>query len=105
MDTEDYAMLVIGGLLALAFAGCLGCKVAADVSGHTNEVAQKEADAFIREMGIKGKARCADTDSDGDGYVSCPMVLSDGRVEPLECAGSFNWNTGCRPPKAVVQSR
>ena len=95
-------------IMILAFVVCgslVCCGLMADVSGHTREVAQQEADRFIREMGLKAKARCADTDSDRDGYVSCPMVFEDGRIEALECAGSFTVNSGCRPPKTVVRSR
>jgi hypothetical protein len=94
--------LVMMGLSAVA-SNC-GCHTVADVSGHTRDVAQREADAFIAEMGLKAKAGCADRDTDGDGYVSCPLVFGDGRMEALECAGSLTINSGCRPPKAVVRS-
>ena len=77
-----------------------------DLTGHTHDVAQKEADAWIKEMGLDAKASCADTDSDLDGYVSCTLVIRSEKgphIEPLECAGSMTINKGCRAPKAVIR--
>jgi hypothetical protein len=58
-------------------------------------------------MGLNAKVNCADRDTDHDGYVSCPMVITDpsgaSHIEAMECAGSFTTNNGCRVPKAVVR--
>jgi hypothetical protein len=86
--------------LVLAF---LGCRSVADISGHTHNVAQEQAEAFVKQMELTARPACAASDTDGDGYVSCPLVFPDGRMEPLECAGSFTINSGCRPPKAVIR--
>jgi hypothetical protein len=66
-------------------------------------MAQKGADEFLLQMGMKGTAICAGYDSDGDGYVSCPYrVEGDNEIHALECAGSLTLNHGCRVPKATL---
>ena len=94
-------------ILLLVGIGFTVAKCSADVSGHTHDVAQAEANRWIRMMGLTATAQCADRDTDHDGYVSCTLVVKDpdGRanVEPLECAGSYTINSGCRAPKAVVR--
>lgn len=97
------------GVLGLAFiAGflilLLGSTVS-NISGRTQQLAQDEADHYLRKTGLADNqgatAICVGVDSDGDGYVSCPYVTKDGVTHPLECAGSMAINSGCRPPKAV----
>lgn len=48
---------------------------------------------------------CVGADTDGDGYVSCTVVVDGGDPKPLECAGRWTWNSGCRVPKAMLQGR
>jgi hypothetical protein len=99
------AIVVIFGLI---FGGVLFAKCGSDLSGHTHDTAQKTADTWLRQMGIKGRAECAATDTDNDDYVSCTVVTTDAsgatRIEPLECAGSLTINSGCRAPKAVIRA-
>lgn len=106
MDS-DWGKVAVS-LVVLGFIGVfLFAKCGADVSGHTRITAQTEANAWVRSMGLDAKATCADRDTDGDGYVSCTLVVTeaDGRkhIEPLECAGALTINNGCRAPKAVIQ--
>lgn len=85
------------------FLGCAlllaGCDEHAD--------AQRWADAWIKEQGLNARADCTRIDSDGDGYLSCTLVVTDpdGRkhIEPLECAGRYTLNTGCRYPKMSIR--
>jgi len=53
-------------------------------------------------------AECMDTDSDGDGYVSCTVGSErpDGKgIEPIafECAAKYSLNKGCRLRSFVVK--
>lgn len=88
-------------LLILLPIVALGC-----TDGGT---AQHDADAWIHRQGLNATAECADMDSDGDGYVSCTMVVTDPNgskhIEPLECAGRYTLNKGCRAPKPTVRAR
>jgi hypothetical protein len=87
--------------LLSVFGTCLS-----DVSGRTHALAQAGADGYLEKTNLASSqgavAACVNTDSDGDGYVSCPYVTKDGVTHPLECAGSMTINSGCRPPKAVL---
>ncbi len=96
-------VIVVLGFIVFAVMKC-----GADVGGQTHDTAQKEAEKWVRQMGLNAKAQCADRDTDNDGYVSCTLVVTDPdgkkHVEPLECAGSFTTNNGCRAPKALVRT-
>lgn len=103
------AFFVIFGFGVLGFIGVCGVMVShcgRNMSGEAQIKAQSEADKFLQQMGIKGKAICAGTDTDGDGYISCPYVVEgkDG-VQPLECGSGFINSEGCRPPKAIFTGR
>lgn len=96
---------VLVAVVALVFLGAIGGIVATSCRGLTGaaqDTAQKEADAFLANMGIRGKAICARSDTDGDGYISCPYT-AEGKegIQPLECASGLIMAEGCRPPKAV----
>lgn len=93
-------IVVVLCLLAFVFLG----RFANDVSGRTHDIAQAEADAYLKNFSINGVAQCVYSDSDGDGYVSCPYFIKGSDApHPLECAGSMTINKGCRLPKAVFQ--
>jgi hypothetical protein len=87
--------IVIFGII-MVFGG-----TASNVSGHSHDVAQKAANQFVSSI-PGAAAHCVQVDSDGDGYISCPYTTPDGNAHPLECAGGFNINNGCRIPKVIV---
>lgn len=65
---------------------------------------EQEAAEFGKRMGMDVKAvNCTNEDSDGDGYVSCTLSVSNPdktvTLVPLECAAAFSVNKGCRLPK------
>lgn len=94
-------MLMIFGLFGVAMCGT----TVNNVTGRSHDLAQSAAGKYLRETGIKGKASCVNTDSDGDGYLSCSYVTEDGNIHPLECAGAMTLNEGCRPPKAIINNK
>lgn len=101
-------MVLVGVAFLAVFVGAFA-KCGADVSGHTRIVAQTEANKWIASTKLNATADCASIDSDGDGYVSCTIVITEEQgqktIEALECAGSFTINSGCRVPKAVIRNR
>jgi len=60
--------------------------------------ARKNADTFTRTAlgATPKKITCQNTDSDGDGYVSCTVRDSEGELYALQCSGAFSFNSGCR---------
>lgn len=71
--------------------------------------AEKNLDLYARDMGVKVLGRsCAETDSDGDAYISCTARFQEGEGGPtveryLEC-GSGAWGArtgGCKPKLGV----
>lgn len=91
--------VVVGALVG--FGGCgRGC------SGAAQADAQQEANSFLQQMNIKGKAICAKYDTDGDGYISCPYTVEGSAdIHPLECASGLIYDEGCRPPKMVIPTQ
>lgn len=69
--------------------------------------AQKTVNAYIKQNKLDATATCATYDSDGDGYVSCTLVMHDPdgktHLEAFECAGSYTLNDGCRIPKPTIR--
>jgi hypothetical protein len=60
----------------------------------TEEAATEYARKLFKnkEVGIA----CSTDDSDGDGYVSCDLMV-DGKVHPIECTYSYiGRKTGCK---------
>lgn len=47
---------------------------------------------------------CVAKDTDGDGYVSCTVVIDGGAPIARECAGRWTTNEGCREPKLRLPS-
>lgn len=66
-------VLIITLIFVGVFSSCLS-----DATGHSHDVAQKQADAFTRAAGINAKAICANSDTDHNGYISCPYATPDG---------------------------
>lgn len=92
--------------LVLSLLFLAGCP---NVTGRHKTVAEEEAKAWAEELGLEySNASCVAKDTDDDGYVSCTLLLADGKTtKQIECAGarSFdNWirNDGCREPKIKV---
>lgn len=94
--------LAIGAVIAAIIIVPL-LRTGLDASGDTHAVAQKAADTWIASARINARAICVYQDTDNDGYVSCPMVITDPQgdqhTEPFECAGTVTFNQGCRIPK------
>lgn len=95
--------LIILAAVGVTVAGLIfGVSSCRNMTGSAQTAAQTEANRFLAEMGIKGRAVCSRADTDGDGYISCPYVI-EGKPElhPLECACGLIASEGCRPPKAI----
>lgn len=75
--------LVITGLISSTFL---------NNRGWTEERAYKGADTFIRNNALSVQRKTCAGDSDGDGYGTCALVLSDGKRVRLECPTDF-WDT------------
>lgn len=103
------AAIIIVIFIAIAGIGIARCSTGA--SGEDHEAAEKGAREFAQQMGLKATGvSCAKTDSDGDGYVSCTLALSqpDGttKLEAIECARVVTFNQGCRMQKpGMVRGR
>jgi hypothetical protein len=82
-----------------------GC---ASVTGMDKEKAEKEARNFGEGLGLKVKgSQCVQTDSDGDGYVSCTLAVEGANgstdIKAIECAATVSLNNGCRMQKINIQ--
>lgn len=89
-------------VIAIVTVGSILTTCGRTLTGAAQEKAQKESVSFLKTLGVNGKASCALSDSDGDGYISCPYVVDgDSTIHPLECASGLIMAEGCRPPKAV----
>lgn len=97
----------IPGLLAIAALSTLAA--CPNVTGAHKDVAENEAREWASELGLDVKSvSCVAKDTDGDGYVSCTLVMGDGvTTKAVECAGARSSgnlirNSGCREPKLAV---
>lgn len=52
--------------------------------------ANSSAHEYMRDVPGATGAQCADTDSDGDGYVSCTIFRGSADPLPIQC-GSEKW--------------
>lgn len=89
--------LRIAATLVLTLAGC---QKLASCAGHMPQEAaarQYAADLY----GASARTSCVDMDTDGDGYASCTVVV-DGKAIPIECAAAFEWHSGCRAARVLV---
>ena len=68
------------------------------------EYSEKLIEHWSKEMKLETSGHsCNNHDSDGDGYVSCSYMLN-GEPHTIECAASFNMQSGCRYPKPVFKN-
>lgn len=92
------AALIATSIGAMGLGAC-GC----NLTGANKKSAETNAQNFAEELGLDyKKVSCNNLDSDGDGYVSCTMAMSDGSIEQFECA-AWGLNSGCRRPKLIGQ--
>lgn len=64
----------------------------------------RQAEIDAREFtlnipGSTGKVSCAKKDTDGDGYCSCSVFMSDGSITPIDCGCEkqcFHCTEGCK---------
>lgn len=88
----------IGMPLVIAFA-IKGC------GRNQQAYAEGQAKEYAQSLGIKNATvLCVDSDTDGDGYVSCTLSVPrpDGGkpdLQAIECSTSSSWNDGCRVPQ------
>lgn len=94
-------------LVFVIIIGCVGLggmSLCSNLSGANKEEAVSQANIWVSEVGIKNAhVNCVNTDSDGDGYVSCTVSYKDNsgelKTKAIECTGKFTINSGCRAPK------
>ena len=90
-------LLTVGALFTLT-----ACP---NMTGAHKGAAEEEAKEWATELGMKyTSVSCVAKDTDGDGYVSCTFMMTDGTTKGVECAGARGdgtWirNSGCRDPK------
>ena len=90
--------------MTLALVALLGCQY------PERGYAEKQAKEYATDLGLEVKAaRCTNMDTDGDGYVSCTLSVTDkegkDRLEAIECAAFANgcsMNEGCRIPNRTI---
>ena len=68
--------------------------------------AEAEAHSYVNELSLdpETKVSCVDTDSDGDGYVSCTLHTPGYPIEQIECYVPYRVfvlgnSSGCRAAK------
>ena len=89
----------------LAIASLLTLTACPNMTGAHKGVAEDEARTWAAELKLKVEAvTCREKDTDGDGYVSCSIKTTDGKLLEKECAGARSTdnmirNSGCRDPK------
>lgn len=73
------------------------------LAGHGSTV-EEEAITWAHGMALDVKGvECTTVDTNNDGYVFCTLsIMQGGKIEmvPVECAGKFNINNGCRMQKS-----
>jgi hypothetical protein len=88
---------------AVVFVGLTLWQCSANHSGENQSTAKSTAAHYAKELGIEVRAlTCAKMDSDGDGYVSCTIMPTEGPPMMVECTGAWTYNEGCRLPKANI---
>lgn len=98
------------GLFVIAFIGVVILMVTGASCGGewrgTGEHAEAEAKAHAGKLGWKVQGiACAGADTDGDGYISCTLVLEDSSERALECAsGGMGIAKGCKKAPLVEQN-
>lgn len=105
-NSELFIIVCVIAILG-AIISSTGCSTCASITGAHTEEAEKQGRVWAKDLGLDIKAvKCAGSDSDGDGYISCTIieVLKDGdtRIHNKECAGAYNLNESCRDPKLVM---
>ena len=105
MKTKGFTLIelmivisILGIVGAILFRACGG------VNLGSAEHAQENATKYLNNMGYEFKGvSCTGTDSDGDGYISCDVNLSDGNRLRLDCAsgGVMTRTEGCKEKAAV----
>lgn len=81
----------------MLFMLMVGCQ---DLLNFREENAKANANDFLKELGMEATGiACSSNDSDGDWYVSCTVLLTDGQRWPLEC-GVVD-QLGCRERSLV----
>jgi hypothetical protein len=80
---------VMIGLLCWLIATCAGC----DAPQERDPKAEARAFAADLGMPVRGVS-CVQADSDGDGYVSCTLVSTEGAPIAIDCG--YSWVRGCR---------
>lgn len=78
-------------------------ETASTVQSNANELAhQWVAAMYPPEEAAAARVTCQATDSDGNGYVSCTLMIThehEERLIPIECHAyvAVNWGDTCRP--------
>lgn len=101
-------LLIVVTFVGIAFIMIIGVfgRCTASVSGSDHKAAETAAKVWSSQMGFKPVGiSCTGMDTNGDGYVSCSIAVlkNDGTPSmiPIECAGSFTINNGCRAARVL----
>lgn len=105
-----FLIMLLGGATVALIVLAAGCNAIGAASGRSHAQALTAARAWSAEMGVSpNRVTCANSDTDGDGYVSCNVSIekSDKSIEiiPIECAGAFTLNNGCRTARILSPQR
>lgn len=100
----DFVVVFIGAFtVVLLMSFCSSCK---NLTGEAHKESEAYARQYAKDLGMEAKGvTCAGMDTDNDGYISCTLATTDGRLIAIECAGAAYMNSGCRIPKlqAAIQ--
>jgi hypothetical protein len=102
---EILTVIAFIGIIFIMIVGVFG-RCTASVSGADHKAAEVAAKQWSSQMGFKPVGiSCTGIDSNEDGYVSCSIAVlkNDGTPSmiPIECAGSFTVNSGCRAARLL----
>ena len=77
--------------LAAGLMAFCGCTLGHNASGANRDHATAEARRYVASLvgaGVEATlVNCVETDSDGDGYLACNLVI-DGQPQTVDCAGA-----------------
>ena len=112
MTKSDSSMPSLGCFLVLPFlgvgavatliVGSIGFSTFMSISGRNQAAAESSLAQYV--SGTVYEARtCRNRDTDNNGYISCDVLDTETkRIETVECAAPFTFNSGCRTPKLLT---
>ena len=95
---EEMIVVAIVAILVTVVGG-FSLNLIGAVTGENQAKATAFAQEYVRTMYEVevNTIMCSNSDSDGDGYVSCDVKMPDGSIEQLQCPGFASFfNDDCK---------